>query len=187
MKPKVIAFTGKKGHGKSTASAEAVKHLTELGYKTVRINFKDALTRTMRACLPNTLSLIGQVYNLDVDGLFEHKPEIMRSLMQEVGTEIYRGLDDNWWVNQYLETVAKLEEGTIVITDDVRFVNEAQIVEQFGGMIVRINRLDYEDSSNTGHVSEIEMDKIEPHARISDKNKEDLEKSVRTLINSLYA
>lgn len=187
MKPKVIAFTGKKGHGKSTARNVAEALLIDLGYNVVRINFKDALIATMRRQMPNTLSLIGQVYNLDIDGLFEHKPEIMRSLMQEVGTEIYRGLDDNWWVNQYLEAVAKIDQNTIVLTDDARFVNEANAINTFGGMLVRVNRLNYEDNSNTTHVSETEMDKINFHAQISDEKKEDLEKSVGTLIRQIYA
>lgn len=187
MKPKVLAFTGKKGHGKSTARNAAEIALHDLGYKTLRINFKDALIETMRRQLPNTLNLIGQVYNLDVDGLFEHKPEIMRSLMQEFGTEIYRGLEDNWWVNQFLEKVAKVEEGTIVITDDVRFLNEAKTIETFGGMIVRINRLNYEDNSNTNHQSETEMDKIEPHARITEETKEALEQGMKQIVRMIYA
>ena len=187
MKPKVLAFTGKKGAGKSTARNAAELQLHELGYKTIRINFKDALIDTMKKQLPNTLKLIGEVYNLDVDGLFENKPEIMRSLMQEVGTEIYRGLEDNWWVNQYLEKAAQVEEGTIVITDDLRFLNEAEVVNTFGGMIVRINRLNYEDSSNTTHSSETEMDKIEPHARITEESKEALEQGMKQIIRMIYA
>lgn len=187
MKPKVLAFTGRKGHGKSTARDAAEAQLIELGYNTVRINFKDALIQTMREKLPRTLILIGQVYNLDVDGLFEHKPEIMRSLMQEVGTEIYRGLEDNWWVNQYLEKVSMIVGNTIVITDDVRFLNEAETINTFGGMIVRVNRLNYEDNSNTNHQSETEMDKIEPHARITEETKEALEQGMKQIVRMIYA
>jgi len=48
----IISFTGKKGHGKSTACNKLVEML---GDRIVRVNFKDALIETMKEKVPGVL------------------------------------------------------------------------------------------------------------------------------------
>jgi hypothetical protein len=150
----LYAFTGKKGSGKSTAA----KYVAE---KTgaVRINFKDALVEEMKENFPDLLEELSYLYNPDehgIEGLFREKPPLMRALMQNYGTEVRRGDNPNYWTQKWLYKVNQLDN---VVTDDIRFLNEAKGVKFFDGVIIRIIRSDI--TSTKGHLSETEMDQIE--------------------------
>jgi hypothetical protein len=160
---RIYAFTGKKGHGKSTAS----KHI-----RGTRINFKDALVGELEKNFPDlTNAIIDTMEKIDYDGnnpwtferLVNEKPPLFRTLMQNYGTEVRRGDEPNYWVNQWKNRV-RMTEGT-VITDDVRFINEAEAVREMGGVIIRIIRNDVEVKET--HKSELEMDSIDPDYTIS--------------------
>lgn len=71
-----------------------------------------------------------------------------REIMQRVGTNFFRNIESNFWLNQAELVLAKTE--SLIITD-VRFDNEAQWVRDKKGIIVNIIR----DSDRTDyHVSE---------------------------------
>lgn len=175
MKTRIIGLTGKKGHGKTTAKDAIAKH-----FEVTNINFKDALVKTMREKLGRTLSLMAETYGMTVDELFVNKPPMMRTLMQEVGTEIYRGIRDDWWVLEWYKSISDVE-GTILV-DDVRFKNEAMILKAKGGVLVRIVREGYDDNIATNHASETEMDGLEVDHTITATNKEELEEKIYQLI-----
>ena len=161
----LYAFTGKKESGKSTAA----KYVAE---KTgaVRINFKDALVQEMKENFPDLLEGIRHDlwYTIctktddweqempSIDDLFDEKPPLMRALMQNYGTEVRRGDNPDYWTQKWFYKVNQLDN---VVTDDVRFLNEAKGVKLFGGVIIRIIRSDI--TSTKGHLSETEMDQIE--------------------------
>lgn len=160
---KIIAFTGKKGSGKSTASVY-VEQLTGA----TRINFKDALVEEIRTYFPELLEAIIDVMDVvaydgmdrwTVEKLFRDKPAVMRRLMQNFGTNVRRGEDSLYWVNKWEEKVANTKG--MVIVDDVRFMNEARAVIANGGIIIRIEREGQVDTDT--HVSETEMDCIQEH------------------------
>ena len=162
---KLLAFTGKMGSGKTTACDYLV---SQGGY--VKVNFKDALVEEMKERLPDALEAIRMHQNTmsvnfddgthwTVDRLFRDKPQIMRALMQNYGTEVRRRDDPDYWTKRYKQRVQDfLEEGLNVVTDDCRFLNEAQTVKSLGGQIIKIER---SDITHTGsHQSEMEMDSI---------------------------
>lgn len=151
----VISFTGKKGHGKSTACEKLVEMF---GDRVVRLNFKDALIQTMKEKLPEVLKDLEMHYMLSVEQLFQEKPAIMRKLMQFVGTDIYREIDPNYWVNHWKKSVMAYE-GTdkIIVCDDVRFKNEFDAVSELGGSVTRLVASNKPLSHDT-HPSETEMD-----------------------------
>lgn len=180
MKTLLIGFTGKKHSGKTTAKEAIAKH-----YKIKSINFKDALIDTMRSKLSRTLSLLGEHYNMTVDELFTNKPPMMRTLMQEVGTEIYRDIKDDWWVLEWYKAISSETEECVIVTDDVRFKNEAMILKAKHGVLVRIVREGYEDNVATNHSSETEMDGLEVDYTVTASNKEELEEKIYQLIKSL--
>lgn len=172
----IIAFTGLAGSGKTTVADYVV---SEHGFK--KHNFKDALVFEMLDRLPDVLKELKKHYSMTLDKLFKEKPPIMRALMQNYGTEVRRGDGPNYWVDRWKES---LGEGNYVV-DDVRFVNEAEAVQDKGGIIVRVSRPD--SSSNSTHTSETEQNQIEPDFTII-SNTGDLEglyKQIESVIHTL--
>lgn len=159
----VIGLCGYKGSGKSVVA----KYLEENhGFK--RVNFKDGLVAEMRERFPTLLKEIAysasmlQQYetgigeSLTVDDMFELKPPLMRTLMQEYGTEVRRADKDSYWVDKWLEKVK--EVGGNIVTDDVRFFNELSAITEQEGVLIRVKR----DDIITGgtHASETEQEKF---------------------------
>lgn len=156
----LIGFTGKAGSGKSTA-CQMVEDMLE---DSIRINFKDALIAEIKQNFPLFLVALSDKYDESVDWLFENKPPEFRAFMQNYGTELRRGPNPSYWIEKWEAAVVMNNEYHIV-TDDVRFLNEAQAVKDANGIIVRIER---SDITNTGsHLSEVEMDQIVPDYTIS--------------------
>lgn len=162
----LIGFTGKAGSGKSTACQMVQDDLPDV----IRVNFKDGLVAEMKKNFPKLLQQL--TYNeyiidedrydrqcYDIDDLFKYKPPMMRTLMQEYGTEVRRGDDPDYWIRQWKETVLTNQQFHIVC-DDVRFLNEAKALKDLGGILVMIKR---DDTMDTGtHQSEVEMDQMVP-------------------------
>lgn len=148
-----IGFTGKMGSGKTTACDYL---LSKRPFK--KVSFKSALINEIRDNFPTLLEDLADHYAVTIDALFTLKPPMMRHLMQEYGTDVRRSDDPDYWVNRWKEGV----EGD-VLTDDVRFLNEAQAVRDMGGIVIRLVR----PSTFAGtHKSEVEMDLIEPDVTI---------------------
>lgn len=156
----VIGFIGFKQVGKSTAA----KYLQET-YGGVRINMKDALVAEIKQNFPDLLEQIARTRDWDngldraIDDLFADKPPLMRALLQNYGTEVRRRDNNNYWVNKWTEEALKHHDSLIVV-DDVRFINEAEAVKALGGIIVWLVRDDITTGGN--HSSETEHLSI-PH------------------------
>jgi len=154
----IIALTGKKRCGKTTAT----NYLKER-YGAVSINFKDALIEELRNGFPDLLAEISLISGLSTGELFERKPPLIRKLLQNFGTDVRRAEDPERWARIWKERA--LQESTLVVTDDVRFRNEAQAVKDLRGIIIRLIRPDLESTDH--HLSETEMDSIEADYTIS--------------------
>jgi hypothetical protein len=93
--------------------------------------------------------------------LFENKeaciPELgvsARHLLRTLGTEWGRDcVKPTIWVDHWL---ARASRKSFVVVDDVRFVNEANLIKDLGGQMWRITRPSVE--KNTDHVSEGGLD-----------------------------
>lgn len=171
---KIIAFTGKKGSGKTTASNFVRRNYTQ----TNTLNFKTALIAEMCRNFDKTLRVIsddmtsiegewGDGSEWTVERLFQEKPPIMRALMQNYGTEVRRGDDENHWVKKWKNSV--LKSNFNVVCDDVRFENEFLAVKDLGGTVVRIIRLNQQNTPDS-HSSELEMDSLIPDHTITVKD-----------------
>jgi hypothetical protein len=153
---RLIALVGYKHSGKTTAA----RHL-EARYGFVRHNFKDQLIRELQDNFPDLLELIKQEeYGLDAvptEQMFVEKPPLIRALMMNYGTEVRRQDDPDYWVFHWKLGLIDylMNDQTNIVTDDVRFLNEAHAIKAARGTIVRIKRTDITESSN--HLSETEQ------------------------------
>lgn len=145
----ITGLSGFKGSGKSVVAGYLER---EHGF--VRVNFKDALVEHMKEDLPDTLKALALIHSMTIDELFVNKPIGMRELMQNYGTDIIRKrLGEDYWVNEYTKTIG-LMPGKNIVTDDVRFQNEFDKVNDIGGVCLLIKRTDI--TTGGTHKSETE-------------------------------
>ena len=163
---KIIAFTGKKRSGKTTAA----DYLVGKGF--TKINFKDALIEELKQNLPDLLTEIEKVMDtIEYDGnnpwtierLFTEKPPLMRKLLQNWGTEFRRNsVSLDYWVVKWMQKTKGVD---LIVVDDLRYPEEMQAIRDMDGVVVRIIRNDM--VSTDTHTSETEMDQIIPDQTIA--------------------
>jgi len=151
----VIGLIGFKQVGKSTAA----KYL-ESKYDYTRLNMKDGLIAHITERFPDVLRELGIIYRMTIPELFEKKPPAMRALMVNVGTDDRRRDNEDFWTEQWrdeLEYLATLGI-TNVVTDDIRFLNEADCIKSIKdgrGILIRLTRPDI--TTGGDHRSETEQ------------------------------
>lgn len=134
MKPKIIGVTGLKRAGKDTIA----------DYLYYRYNYQKRHFATPIKSMISALLRHIEIENptLYVDDQKEINLPVLnvsyRKLAQTLGTEWGRGLIDNdIWIN-----IAKhhCKNNNFVCFADVRFDNEAKLIADLGGIIIKINR-----------------------------------------------
>jgi hypothetical protein len=183
----IIAFVGKKGSGKSTAC----EYLST--DNTIRINFKDKLIEELRTKFPELLQAIiktlddnAMTYNpanpWTVERLFTEKPLLVRTLMQNYGTDVCRASDPDYFVKTWEAKVAEYHDHRI-LTDDCRFISEYEAVRRQGGVVIRIERVGL--VSTDTHTSELEMDSIPADYTIKASTKDELYTQLDSIIKTM--
>jgi len=159
----------------------------------VQINFKDALVAELKENFPDLLKEIwlqdskewrSGITPADRDYLFRDKPPLVRTLMQNYGTDVRRKEDPCYWTDRWIDaTEWDLMKNKTVLTDDVRFLNEAEAIRLGKGILIRLERTDI--SQEDQHLSETEQQQIECDYTISvgqgelDKLEEELIKIIK--------
>jgi hypothetical protein len=80
-----------------------------------------------------------------------------REILQFVGTDTMRYLCPTIWLEFWQERALRHER---TVATDCRFVNEARLVRDLGGIVARVHRQGAGARSGAGHVSEAEIDLI---------------------------
>lgn len=75
----------------------------------------------------------------------------VREVMQQIGTEVFRRMDPDIWVNALFREAARYSPLDTLYIDDVRFANEAEAIRRRGGLVVRLKR---GATAGDGHTSE---------------------------------
>jgi hypothetical protein len=96
---------------------------------------------------------------------FKRGPLTAREFLQHFGTDMCRRMWEPIWVNKCIKDIKR--EGTLLaIIPDVRFPNEVQVIEEAGGMVLRLTRHVFDDDHN----SETALDDYSFNQYLDNKN-----------------
>lgn len=180
-RPAILGLCGLAGSGKDTA-AEA---LVDDGW--VRVAFADAIREGLLAIDPIVGSgadcvcwrISDYVESGGWDGA-KRNPEV-RFLLQRYGTEGGREVhgDDCWLNIGRRKIVEALAAGKCVVVTDVRFANEAELIHELGGQVVKVLRPSSGLSgSNSAHASE-RLDFVSDRVLVNDSTISSLHERIR--------
>jgi hypothetical protein len=81
----------------------------------------------------------------------------VRRILQWWGTEYRRSQDPDYWTKAWGRKITQYDvDKTLVLVDDVRFMNELSVIREHGGLIVKIERPGFDGANN--HSSETSLD-----------------------------
>lgn len=131
--PKLLGIAGKAGSGKTTAA----DHLVSLGW--TRVKLAGPLKDMLRAIGLTDQHLEGDLKEVPCDLLCGQTP---RHAMLTLGTEWGRDMiGGDFWTGIAAGRIrAALAAGQNVVVDDVRFDNEAGVIRDLGGTVLKIER-----------------------------------------------
>lgn len=178
MSNRLITFTGAMGSGKTTA----IDCIRRLQRKMIRpIKFAQPLYDIQEYAYQRIQNVYERPENFIKD----------RKLLQFLGTEWGReGIRDSLWVDIWKDEVGYTLENytnTIVVTDDVRYDNEAEAIKSLGGIVIKVQSSRTDDRINTkngiaNHASEKGVNPTLITATlVNDGTIEDLEKAILNL------
>jgi hypothetical protein len=104
-------------------------------------------------------------------GVTYHEPGPMtaREVMQYVGTEIFRKMYGNVWVDATIRKIHD-DQSTMAIISDVRFVNEVEGIQNKDGKVIRLTRHVLVDE----HQSETALDDFDGFDHVCDNQELDV-------------
>lgn len=143
----LLGITGRMGSGKTTAS----QVLVDRGW--INIKMAGPLKDMARAIGLTDRHIEGDLKEVPCDLLCGRTP---RHAMQTLGTEWGRDMiAPHVWTNiARTRIVDAMASGLSVVVDDIRFQNEADLIRDLGGMVLRIVRPDIAMQS---HQSEADL------------------------------
>jgi hypothetical protein len=184
-RPIVVAFTGKRGSGKSEAARVLV---SKLGFR--ELKFADPLKNMLRAMYATCgvdaetveRKLEGDLKEVPCDWLMGKTP---RFAMQTLGTEWRDMINTQLWSEMFKKAVLSGNLGERIVCSDYRFKHEGAILDELGAVKYRIVRPTANAVSDEAskHASETEIDNIPTDFDIiNDRDIGDLQVAVLDLV-----
>jgi hypothetical protein len=160
----IIGISGKKRTGKTTVA----NYIQTLHPNRVFImSFADALKDEVCEAMGITKKFM------------EDNKDDFRLILQGWGTNFRRKHSgDDYWLRKYLTKLLNLPPTAIVVTPDVRFINEAETILKVKGLLWRINKQEFDLDDQ--HVSETQMDRWTKWDAVIN-NDHDIETLLRTI------
>lgn len=162
---KIIGFSGKKQSGKTTVASSLIIKLACAGSDdATRIDFADGVRRLVCEYFLNpeehlNKRPISSYTNLESESVKKRKHRCglaYREIMQKIGTDIARKIWPEVWLDYYKMEIEE-EILNVVITADVRFVNEVKCIQDLGGHVIRLLRAPFPEDK---HESEMALDNL---------------------------
>lgn len=89
----------------------------------------------------------------------------VRRILQWWGTEYRRAQDHDYWTKAWGRKVEQYDlDKCHILVDDVRFMNELNVIRQHGGILVKIERPGFDGANN--HASETSLDDFSAWDRV---------------------
>lgn len=102
----------------------------------------------------------------------------VRELLQQVGTDIFRKMYENIWVNSCLRVIRK-ENFKYALIADMRFPNEADAIKSEGGILLRLTR---KITDKDIHTSETALDNYQGFDKILDNSQLGIDESYNEVV-----
>lgn len=142
----IIGITGRAGAGKDTLAKMIKKEIDRHFWVDSRIT---SLAEPLK-------KIAGEVFGFTTAQLYgpseeRNKPDprwarddgrgplTPREALQTLGTEWGRALHPDVWIRKLIDTHARMGD-VVTIVPDVRFDNEARAIQNFGGVVIRVDR-----------------------------------------------
>ena len=137
----LIGISGKKRSGKDTFADFILENARGVA---VKRSFADALKDEA-----------AQMLNISRERI-ENEKSFFRPFLQWYGTEWRRGcFGGDYWIRQLKQRI-ELSAAHVIVVPDVRFQNEADLIRDMGGIVVRVERIG--ESHEDRHASETDLD-----------------------------
>jgi nucleoside 2-deoxyribosyltransferase len=197
----LIGFTGYARSGKDSASQMLVERF---GFQ--KLAFADGV-RVLAAAIDPYVDCGRDTHFTEGNSPFARYTELLRArgyeqakacpdvrrLLQRIGTEAARAVfGDNVWVRLLSDKLCEMNalgpDGagrTNVAISDVRYQNEAEFIQRYGGIVVRIVRPGY--GGNDTHTSEASIVDIDVDATLTATNLDELSEQVMALMDNIDA
>lgn len=159
----IIGIGGKKGSGKDTVGLLLQELLLEEGLKFTTVAFADKLKELIIDLFDMAEEQLYGLLKEFPDKRYPNKNGTFwtpRELMQYLGTDVFRGIYPNIWVD-YLRRRIESSPGNYIITD-CRFKNEVGVIKENNGLYLSVVRKQVGKQNFTTHVSENDLNHIAP-------------------------
>lgn len=133
------------------------KVFEQMRHKIKIYNFADVLKKDI------CMNILGLTYeqcygsdeekNKETNLIFDNKNMSAREILQFIGTDIFRKLKPDVWVDATINKI-KADNPKIAIITDCRFPNEVKSIQDNGGKVLRLTR----DPHHSDHISESILD-----------------------------
>jgi len=194
----IIGVCGRAGAGKDTVCNMAVEILKTHSIPAQRIACADPIKEICEQVFGRAFSVSASAFwgsQEEKNAPLEAVPNWSgRKILQHIGTEGFRHIHPQVWSKyMYGRAVGLLEEDQLdaVFISDIRMLPEAELIQDNGGIIVRVVRPSSDEGENQGlqgHATELEQTSIKEDFVINNEGRslEELEVLVRHLLHELH-
>ncbi len=189
MKNRIIGISGKLGSGKDTFAELLAEQLVGKVERHALADKLRLITEIVSGVKMTTTHETNKPFCNEIRNYTQDQKNIVikqfdktiGETLQLVGTDLFRdNYDTDIWVKSFFneELEEKLNNGKIIIVPDVRFINEADYINQEGGYLIRLegDPIGVRENSlrDLNHISETNLDNYTKFDKIIYNGKKDI-------------
>ena len=199
MKNRIIGISGKLGSGKDTFAELLAEQLVGKVERHALADKLRLITEIVSGVKMTTTHETNKPFCNEIRNYTQDQKNIVikqfdktiGETLQLVGTDLFRdNYDTDIWVKSFFneELEEKLNSGKIIIVPDVRFINEADYINQEGGYLIRLegDPIGVRENSlrDLNHISETNLDNYTKFDKIIYNGKKDIN-VLKDVVNDL--